>query len=427
MRKSILLFCCFTAAAMTLHATEYKPLGLKNPGNACYLNGLIQSLINLTPLTDILLSNQIDQETRIPFNEYATLARIYETNRFNTSDELKPELEEQLSNQLDILYAAIKWLFTQRGKPLNTGQQDATEVFGKLVKFYDGSECGTILNAIGTNNVGTLNRSLEYWNRTMGESMLSKEAIVDRCLALNNPVFAKVRRFFEHTITTPDTNQAISEVVLNLLAPNGTKDDTPLETLLESNLGRWGGLQFGLDKNVGDCLAIQVNRNIIEGIDEFGFPAGRKVSIKIPESLDIRPFIIGSPKEGDYAYQLVSVTSHYGTEFSGHYVAFVKNLADTKQHWYRCDDRLISPKEFSNCSTEINKEGYLLFYVRKSLVNFLRTHAEARAKHFQNLVKREIKPRPKSTITSESKKALATLNPLDNLSRSLKQLAEKQG
>uniref|UniRef100_A0A8D0EBU6 Ubiquitin carboxyl-terminal hydrolase n=1 Tax=Salvator merianae TaxID=96440 RepID=A0A8D0EBU6_SALMN len=82
-----------------------------------------------------------------------------------------------------------------------------------------------------------------------------------------------------------------------------------------------------------------------------------QTSVDFPlESLDLSQYIIG-PKTNLKRYNLFAVSNHYGGLDGGHYTAYCKNAA--KQRWYKFDDHEVS--EISSSSVK-SSAAYILFY-----------------------------------------------------------------
>ncbi|XP_060611214.2 ubiquitin carboxyl-terminal hydrolase 8 isoform X1 [Anolis sagrei] len=82
-----------------------------------------------------------------------------------------------------------------------------------------------------------------------------------------------------------------------------------------------------------------------------------QTSVDFPlESLDLSQYVIG-PKSNSKRYNLFAVSNHYGGLDGGHYTAYCKNA--TKQRWYKFDDHEVS--EISTSSVK-SSAAYILFY-----------------------------------------------------------------
>lgn len=82
-----------------------------------------------------------------------------------------------------------------------------------------------------------------------------------------------------------------------------------------------------------------------------------QTSVDFPlEGLDLSQYVIG-PKSTLKRYNLFAVSNHYGGLDGGHYTAYCKNAA--KQRWYKFDDHEVS--EISSSSVK-SSAAYILFY-----------------------------------------------------------------
>ncbi|XP_007066880.1 ubiquitin carboxyl-terminal hydrolase 8 isoform X1 [Chelonia mydas] len=82
-----------------------------------------------------------------------------------------------------------------------------------------------------------------------------------------------------------------------------------------------------------------------------------QTSVDFPlESLDLSHYVIG-PKSNLKRYNLFSVSNHYGGLDGGHYTAYCRNA--TKQRWYKFDDHEVSD---ISASCVKSSAAYILFY-----------------------------------------------------------------
>uniref|UniRef100_A0A1B0BMZ2 Ubiquitin carboxyl-terminal hydrolase n=1 Tax=Glossina palpalis gambiensis TaxID=67801 RepID=A0A1B0BMZ2_9MUSC len=81
------------------------------------------------------------------------------------------------------------------------------------------------------------------------------------------------------------------------------------------------------------------------------------------QNLDMSPYITVSERKRSTPtlYRLYAVSNHYGFMESGHYTAFCKN--DALNHWYKFDDHMVTPLDSSKV---ISSAAYILFYTRLS-------------------------------------------------------------
>ncbi|XP_036420440.1 ubiquitin carboxyl-terminal hydrolase 8 [Colossoma macropomum] len=82
-----------------------------------------------------------------------------------------------------------------------------------------------------------------------------------------------------------------------------------------------------------------------------------QTSVDFPlENLDLSQYVIG-PKNNLKRYNLYAVSNHYGGLDGGHYTAYCKN--PTRQHWFKFDDHEVS--EISTSSVK-SSAAYIFFY-----------------------------------------------------------------
>ncbi|CAN0912164.1 Ubiquitin carboxyl-terminal hydrolase 23 [Linum grandiflorum] len=90
------------------------------------------------------------------------------------------------------------------------------------------------------------------------------------------------------------------------------------------------------------------------------YDPGRKIEKKVSyeRSLDMRPFV-SNPNECNLKYSLYGVLVHYGSSARcGHYVCFVRTSSGM---WYSLDDEKV---HHVGEKTVLNQNAYMLFYVR---------------------------------------------------------------
>ncbi|KAI4894329.1 hypothetical protein NFI96_025119 [Prochilodus magdalenae] len=82
-----------------------------------------------------------------------------------------------------------------------------------------------------------------------------------------------------------------------------------------------------------------------------------QTSVDFPlENLDLSQYVIG-PKASLKRYNLYAVSNHYGGLDGGHYTAYCKNAA--RQHWFKFDDHEVS--EMASASVK-SSAAYIFFY-----------------------------------------------------------------
>ncbi|KAK7573793.1 hypothetical protein V9T40_010984 [Parthenolecanium corni] len=81
----------------------------------------------------------------------------------------------------------------------------------------------------------------------------------------------------------------------------------------------------------------------------------QRTFVDFPDSLNMRPYIVGH-EHRHQQYQLYAVSNHSGSMESGHYTAHCKNPADRR--WYEFDDQNVYPMN----SMPKSREAYIVFY-----------------------------------------------------------------
>uniref|UniRef100_A0A672G7U7 Ubiquitin carboxyl-terminal hydrolase n=1 Tax=Salarias fasciatus TaxID=181472 RepID=A0A672G7U7_SALFA len=110
------------------------------------------------------------------------------------------------------------------------------------------------------------------------------------------------------------------------------------------------------------CLSVHQESNVLTiALKRFHYD-GTKITrkVKYPENLDLRPFM--SESEGEpLGYKLYAVLVHQGRKsYVGHYYCYVK-ASDSK--WYHMDDEKVS---ISDIETVLKQEAYVLFYIKST-------------------------------------------------------------
>uniref|UniRef100_A0A672HST8 Ubiquitin carboxyl-terminal hydrolase n=1 Tax=Salarias fasciatus TaxID=181472 RepID=A0A672HST8_SALFA len=110
------------------------------------------------------------------------------------------------------------------------------------------------------------------------------------------------------------------------------------------------------------CLSVHQESNVLTiALKRFHYD-GTKITrkVKYPENLDLRPFM--SESEGEpLGYKLYAVLVHQGRKSCvGHYYCYVK-ASDSK--WYHMDDEKVS---ISDIETVLKQEAYVLFYIKST-------------------------------------------------------------
>ncbi|CAG9804419.1 unnamed protein product [Chironomus riparius] len=323
--------------------------GLKNLGNTCYMNSIIQCLSHTLSLKQYLLENdyekQINRSNNTKGHIVRTLAAVIKMLwsgecKYISSKHLKSVIGEQ-----EHLFCGFD-------------QQDAHEFLVMLIDWLQ-SDLQTINMA---NNIGQSPPSEKAWL----EYTKAKESFILRLFYGQIKSTVKCKVCGEESATF-DT---FSNLSLEL----------PMINIERCHIMDCFNLYFNGENISGwNCPRCKVPRDAIKKLDISKLPpvliihlkrfyadsySFRKKSIYVEfpyADLDMLQYV--SPKERmsvsgtNHVYNLYAVSNHYGTMESGHYTAFCRNARQNK--WYKFDDHNVTQIDKSDVKSSAT---YILFY-----------------------------------------------------------------
>ena len=301
--------------------------GLKNLGNTCYLNSVLQCLTHCTPLVNWILRDTIECHTSI-FCMICTLRRHMKTAIINSGKVIEPlEIYQKLN------FIAENF---QRGV-----QEDAHEYFHYVIDKLQ-------------------NSSLNHSKREKWSSVNDKITKINHIFEgnLRSEITCKLCKNKSMTFETfKDFNLPISQGIRTL---ENALDDFVRPKLLQDKYrclsckNNAPVIKENLVSKLPVMLTFQFQRFV------FRESSVHKMSkyISYPENLNVRPFM--SIKEGKPIwYTLNAVLVHSGRSCNkGHYYSYVK---DTNGNWYCMND---SKVQRVNLNEVLNQNAYVLYYVR---------------------------------------------------------------
>jgi len=337
--------------------------GLRNLGNTCFMNAIIQCLSNTPELVDYFLSGESYQ------NDINILTK------FGSNGELAVELAEMLkqlwSSQFKCISPKDFRSCISTHMPLFTGneQQDAHEFFTMLMEKLHAD----------------LNRA----------PSISPAA----ALAPNLETHLAVKKFWEnHTLRN---SSVISELFEGLLLSTlicracGTKSDTfetftclslPIpsatRTTLIDCLRLFTEPEVMSGEAMWDCTMCKSKREAVKHIQfcrlprilvlhlkRFSYEGMWRQKLTTPvefplENLDVNQFLYVGQAGQKPHYELYGIVNHSGTIEGGHYVASCKNYK--RNRWYKFDDNEVSDLAAGDVrGTQAGTQAYVLFYRMK--------------------------------------------------------------
>ena len=341
----------FNKITINNNNNNYSFKGLKNFGNSCYSNVIIQILSSIPEFTQILFKmySLIENDDNI-FNNYFILSRLVEIiNNYNIKN------TTIASNYL----REIQFKFDQNGN-----QNDAHEfLFFLLNALNDEILTIKITNDNNNNNNDNNNNNENEWlevkknNKTMKQT----NSISNFTTTILSDVFQGI---LKHDISSKghSISNAQIEPFFTLNLDNNEKN---LNKMLENFFSKKH--IENSDKNTQTFLEKIPNILIIK-IKGFYYDKKLLMPIKIKEPLIYnsylkidKKFFSPSLQKFDYEYELFSVIIHKGKlATEGHYICYCKDIK--KNNWVYIDD---------NNVMNVNEENlyvfrpYILFFRKK--------------------------------------------------------------
>ncbi|XP_001359977.2 ubiquitin carboxyl-terminal hydrolase 8 isoform X1 [Drosophila pseudoobscura] len=323
--------------------------GLKNLGNTCYMNSILQCLSNTPQLTEYCLSDKYK-------------------NYISRSNKTNGQVIEEVA-------ALIKELWNGQYKCV--ASRDLRSVVGQYQNIFrgvdqqDSHEFLTILMDWLHSDLQTLDVS--RMRETIGAA---EQAWLDFTKAKESIILHLFYGQMKSTVkcVTCNKESATYECFSNLsleLPPNAN----------ECQLNQCMDMYFSGERIQGwNCPNCKTKRAAIKKLDISKLPPVLVVHLKrfyadtsntgsyakkqnflsFPlQNLEMSPYIARAESRAakPKTYQLYAVSNHYGTMEGGHYTAFCKS--PNYGRWYKFDDQVVSTLDTSNV---ISSAAYILFY-----------------------------------------------------------------
>ncbi|EDV93611.1 GH18183 [Drosophila grimshawi] len=316
--------------------------GLKNLGNTCYMNSILQCLSNTPQLMEFCISDKY---------------RNYISRRNKTNGQVIEEVA-----------ALIKELWNGQYKCV--ASRDLRYVVGQYQKIFrgvdqqDSHEFLTILmdwlhSDLQTLNVPRQRDVISASEKAWLEFTKSQESLILHLF------YGQIKSTVK--CITCNKESATYECFSNLsleLPPNANL----------CYLNQCMDMYFSGEKIHGwNCPNCKTKRDAIKKLDISKLPpvfyadtsnTGAYIKkqnyLQFPlDNLEMKPYIARAESRTvtPKTYQLYAVSNHYGSMEGGHYTAFCKSA--NYGRWYKFDDQIVSPLETSNV---VSSAAYILFY-----------------------------------------------------------------
>ncbi|KAM9635745.1 ubiquitin carboxyl-terminal hydrolase 8 isoform 1-T5 [Trichechus inunguis] len=329
--------------------------GLRNLGNTCYMNSILQCLCNAPHLADYFNRNCYQNDI----------------NRSNLLGH-KGEVAEEFGIIMKALWTGQYRYVSPKDFKITIGkindqfagynQQDSQEL---LLFLMDGLH-------EDLNKADNRKRHKEENNDHLDDFKAAEHAWQKHKQLNESIIVALFQGQFKSTVQclTCHKKSRTFEAFMYLSLPLASTSKCTLQDCLRL----FSKEEKLTDNNRFYCSHCRARRDSLKKIEIWKLPPvllvhlkrfsydGRwkqklQTSVDFPlENLDLSQYVIG-PKNNLKKYNLFSVSNHYGGLDGGHYTAYCKNAA--RQRWFKFDDHEVSDISVSSVKSSA---AYILFY-----------------------------------------------------------------
>lgn len=364
--------------------------GLWNLGNTCFMNSVLQSLLNCPPLRKLFLVSNTDFShkrsncSRSLMNEACLTCELDDLFNIFNRDLISPHNEESRIAPIRLPIAPFNFLqvmwATSSKDMAGYLQQDAHEFFISIRStIHQHFNClpeggGRITTGSGCSNSGMRKSSVtpgincpcplhslfqgflqsEITCLMCGKSCSTREAFMDLSLDLN--------------ISNNSSTISLGECLENFI-----REERLIDQKYQCQFCRQTQSHIKKQLTINECptiLVIHLKRfkNTITITSSGATSTSSKIETRIdfPEILDIEEYLSCRVdtilKTQNTNYFLYSVVSHYGKMDSGHYKTHIKD----KGQWFLADDARVTKCTNNWADVERDSNAYMLFYMKKS-------------------------------------------------------------
>ncbi|KAM9312638.1 ubiquitin carboxyl-terminal hydrolase 8 [Gastrophryne carolinensis] len=333
--------------------------GLRNLGNTCYMNSILQCLCNTPHLTeyfhkgyyqaDINRSNLLGHKGEVA-EEFGVIMKALWTGQYKF---ISPRDFKVTIGKINDQFAGYS-------------QQDSQEL---LLFLMDGLH-------EDLNKADNRKRHKEENNDHLSDAQASDSAWMKHKQLNESIIVALFQGQFKSTVQclTCHKKSRTFEAFMYLSLPLPSSSKCSLQDCLKS----FSKEEKLTDNNRVYCSNCKTRRDSTKKIEIWKLPPVLLVHLKrfsyegrwkqklqtcvdFPlDHLDLSPYVIG-PKTFR-KYSLFGVSNHYGGLDGGHYTAYCKNAL--KQRWYKFDDHEVSDLSVSSVKSSA---AYILFYTTLDL------------------------------------------------------------
>ncbi|XP_056269059.1 ubiquitin carboxyl-terminal hydrolase 8 [Pseudoliparis swirei] len=329
--------------------------GLRNLGNTCYMNSILQCLCNTPAMAEYFNNNYYMEDI----------------NRYNILGH-KGEVAEEFGVIMKALWAGLYKCISPRDFKVTIGkindqfagseQQDSQEL---LLFLMDGLH-------EDLNKADNRKRYKEEENDHMDDQTAADLAWSKHKLLNESIIVALFQGQFKSTVQclTCHRMSRTFETFMYLSLPLASTSKCSLQDCLRL----FSKEEKLTDNNKVFCRHCKAHRDstkkleiwkvppiVLVHLKRFSYEGRWKQKLQTSvdfslDTLDLTQYVIG-PKPTEKRYCLFGVSNHYGGLDGGHYTAYCKNAH--KQRWYKFDDHEVT--DISTSSVK-SSAAYILFY-----------------------------------------------------------------